>query len=181
MGNSRASEREIGQKVRLSRFFFIKPISCHLCEPGRQKNNMETFAVYGEKDAGKSTTCYKLFELLRQAGATVIQLSPASFPKNYNYGDDFQATLSYKGKIVLITSDGDDCSIIDRHVNRAIALVPDRFILAIRSRVWYKGSIARLQSKTGTTIRYFALPGGQSNAAQNASEIQVANSIFPLI
>ena len=100
---------------------------------------------------------------------------------NYIAGDDFQATLSYNGKIVLITSDGDDCSIIERHVNQAIAQKPDCFILAIRSRVWYKKSIARLQAQTNPTIRFFALPGGQTNQAKNASETQVANTIFSLI
>lgn len=142
---------------------------------------MDTFAVYGEPDAGKSTTCYKLFNLLQQGGATVLQSSPEKCWENYQPGTDFQATLSYNGKIVLITSDGDDCSIIERNVNRAIALVPDRFILAIRSRVWYKKSIALLQAKTNTTLRYFALSGGQTDTAKDASETQVANAIFPLI
>lgn len=142
---------------------------------------MDTFAIYGESDAGKSTTCYKLFNLLRQGGATVLQSSPEKFWQNYQLGDDFQATLSYNGKTILITSDGDDCSIVERNVNRAIALVPDRFILAIRSRVWYKKSLALLQTNKNSSIRYFALPGGQTDTAKNASEAQVANTIFPLI
>ena len=142
---------------------------------------MDTFAIYGESDAGKSTTCYKLFNLLRQGGATVLQSSPEKFWQNYQLGDDFQATLSYNGKTILITSDGDDCSIVERNVNRAIALVPDRFILAIRSRVWYKKSLALLQTNKNSSIRYFALPGDQTDTAKNASEAQVANTIFPLI
>lgn len=142
---------------------------------------MDTFAIYGESDAGKSTTCYKLFDLLWQSGATVHQSSPERFWQNYQPGDDFHATLIYRGKTILITSDGDDCSIIERNVNRAIAMVPDCFILAIRSRVWYKKSIALLQAKTNTTLRYFSLPGGQTNTAKNANETQVANAIFPFI
>lgn len=143
--------------------FLYSPISCHPVSPDGKIITMDTFAIYGESDAGKSTTCYKLFNLLQQAGATVLQSSPENFWQNYQTGDDFQATLSYNGKTILITSDGDDCSIIERNVNRAIALVPDRFILAIRSRVWYKKSIALLQAKTNTTIQYFVLPGEQSN------------------
>lgn len=115
------------------------------------------------------------------AGATVIQSSPPVITDPSVTKNDFCVKLDYHSKTVLIMSDGDDRSIIEKNVNEAIAQNPDYFIFAVRSRIWYKASVARLQALCTAPVRFFTLPATQNIAEQNANEAQAANSIFNLI
>lgn len=82
---------------------------------------------------------------------------------------------------MLIISDGDDGNAIDRNVSRALAVQPDVFVFAVRSRVRYKNSVARLLAAPNSTVRYFPLPYTTTNAAKDAGETQAAHLIFDLI
>lgn len=144
---------------------------------------MDAFAIYGQQNVGKSTACYKLYLQLLQAGATVLQSSPSVVTDPSKTKKDFCVTLGYHGKTVLIMSDGDDSSIIERNINYAIATQPDKFIFAVRSRIWYRTSVARLKIAAGCTVRFFTLPALQivPDPVQDVNEMQIANSIFKLI
>lgn len=139
---------------------------------------MNTFIVYGDANVGKSTACYKLYCLLLQAGAMVVYSQPTTIENPAKTGKDFYVILRYLGKMVLITSDGDDKSIIEQNVDRAITVLPDYFIFAVRSRIWYRTSVARLKAATNTSEKYFTLIECKDNSEKDTKETQIASSIF---
>lgn len=147
----------------------------------QQTFSMKAFAIYGKPDVGKSTACYKLYQLLIQSSARVIFTDPTKIENPSVSKNDFKVMLEYHGKKILITSDGDDCSIIANNIDKAIADNPDFFIFAVRSGVWYKASVTRLQAITQSPVNFLSLPPAQSDMDQNNNEEQIAMSIFNLL
>lgn len=142
---------------------------------------MNVFVIYGKQDSGKSTACYKLLELLVQSSAQTLYFDQPDVNTPLPPGKDFKAMLEFQQKKILITSDGDNCSIIANNINRAIAQQPDDFILAIRSRTHYKASLSKLQAGPNNHVRFFSMPESHTIAEWNKEETQTALSIFNLL
>lgn len=167
-----------------SHAFFILKLYAEVENPEAILYSMKVIAVYGKPDVGKSTACYKLYELLIHANAKTLYSDPPKVtnPSNQSTKDkDFKVMLEYQNKRILITSDGDDCSIIANNVARAISQAPDAFVFAIRRGVWYKSSLSQLQNSPDNIVSIFTLPEKQTVQEKDIEETRLALSIFNLL
>lgn len=167
-----------------SHAFFIPKLYAEAENPEAILYPMKVIAIYGKPDVGKSTACYKLYEMLIQANAKTLYSEPSKVTNPSNpspENKDFKVMLEYRNKRILITSDGDDCSIIANNVARAISQAPDAFVFAIRRGVWYKSSLSQLQNSPNNIVRIFTLPEKQTVQEKDIEETRLASSIFNLL
>ncbi|MDE7426652.1 MAG: hypothetical protein K2M79_02480 [Muribaculaceae bacterium] len=140
---------------------------------------MKASAIYGEQNAGKSTACFKLYEMLLKAGGKVIKSQPAVIcnpsqpPKA-----DFMVLIAINGKTILITSGGDFGSTVAANIQHAISVQPDYFIFTIRKGTHYVAAVGHLQNIINNNVKYITLHKAQTQQEQDNNETQIAIQIF---
>lgn len=142
---------------------------------------MDVFIIYGENNSGKTTTGLKLYDKLLEDSAKTSNpcVSANCIPSTPT--NDFKVALDYKGKKILIVSEGDDCSVIERNIDDAISQRPDYFVFAIRKRIWHKGTLTKLQNETNCHEHKFVLFPPTTISVQEYYETVIAYTIFDAI
>ena len=130
---------------------------------------MKTYLIYGEQNAGKSTTCRRLFSTLRGLDATV------DYYERFEWGD-FKAVLTLNGVKIAIYSAGDE----KQHLKNAIVLANEKnceiLVAVVRSRTHYNETLQDLTC--GEDFFWFTLETGDDIDQININEFRMVINLL---
>lgn len=88
---------------------------------------MKVLVLFGNGGRGKTTTLNLLIELLLKSSENISM-------DTVNIEGDNSLAIKYKGKIIAITTRGDDARVIKNDFQKFLSYKPDVFICAARSK-----------------------------------------------
>lgn len=134
---------------------------------------MKIFLIYGEKDAGKSTSCSKILKLLLALGAKV------KFYDTFYWGD-FKALVTFENKLIGIYTPGDERA----HLCEAIAFGYDNgcdiLVAPVRKGIAYNAPLEEISNKD--EAEWVEIAKGADEAEmehlENGLAINILNKIY---
>lgn len=137
---------------------------------------MKQLLIYGEQDAGKSTTCGRLFNILKAFDATVLYYE--RFP-----WADFKAIIEFANSRIAIYSVGDD----NQHLQAALDFANNWdchiLVAAVRVRTHYSETLKDFVC--GEDYDWFTLQKGgnpeETNRNVNRIALTILNQITKII
>lgn len=134
---------------------------------------MKIFLIYGEKDAGKSTSCSKILKLLSALGAKV------KFYDTFSWGD-FKALMTFENKLIGIYTPGDERA----HLRESIAFGSDYdcdiLVAPVRKGIAYNAPLEEISDKD--VAEWITIAKGADSAEiehlENGLAIDVLNKIY---
>lgn len=122
------------------------------------------YLIYGDAEAGKTTTCHNILKALLSFGARLIRYEDIS------YGD-FTAILNFHEVKVAIYSAGDD----NRHLKAALAMANDYgcdiLVATVRSYVKYRDPLSPYTE--GIDYEWRTL----SNSSTKTEQVRLCNAM----
>ncbi|WP_300910254.1 hypothetical protein [Muribaculum intestinale] len=99
---------------------------------------MKIYLIYGEKDAGKTTTCNKLLKCILSLGGTLKSYD------TFDWAEDFKSVAEFEGKRIGIYSPGDERG----HLSGAITLGVDNncdiLVATVRKGIAYNAPLQKM-------------------------------------
>lgn len=138
---------------------------------------MKIFLIYGEKDAGKTTTCQKILDWLNASGWSQISHAKIEDPAD-NWFNDFKVRGIYKDQNIAIYSPGDDYA----HICEALSFglqspCCDVLIATVRKGIHYNKPLASVSNSPQHTITWFTLKKGVTLAEKTYLEKDIVEQI----
>lgn len=139
---------------------------------------MKIILIYGEKDAGKTTTCRRIHDWLKAQGWNQSSYAKIENPAD-GWFNDFKVKGVHKKKTIAIYSPGDDCG----HVREALSFAQelpscDVLIATIRKGIHYTQPLAAVANSPQHTIISFTLAKGTTISEKSQFEDELANQII---
>lgn len=123
---------------------------------------MKIYLIYGEKDAGKTTTCHKLLKCLLSLGGVL------KFHETFAWENDFKSITEFEGKRIVIYSPGDDCG----HLRDAIAFGTDNnfdiLVATVRKGIAYSATLKEMDGSN--SVEWITLHKGATDAEREHNE-----------
>ena len=137
---------------------------------------MKLLLIYGEQDAGKSTSCLRLYHTLKGLDATV------EFYERFSWGD-FKSVVTLNGSKIAIYSAGDE----KQHLMNAIEFGQNQgcevLVAVVRYKTHYNETLQELTC--GEDFFWFTLDKGNDHNEMNRNEsrmvMQLLDEIFKMI
>lgn len=134
---------------------------------------MKLILIYGEKDAGKTTTCIRLLRSLIALGGVV------KFYDTFDWENDFRAIIEFQHRRVGIYSPGDERG----HLRDALSFGTDNncdiLVATVRKGIAYNAPLR--ETDVANSVEWIELDKGDSeewmDAAENGAVIEILDKI----
>lgn len=125
---------------------------------------MKTFLIYGEKNAGKTTTCRRLLNTLRGLAQTV------NFYEFFEWGD-FKSILTINDKKVAIYSAGDEKYHLQAALDFGKAWECDVLVAVVSYRIHYNEPLEEMEA--GKDFIWHTLEKGVDEKEMEINELRI--------
>lgn len=125
--------------------------------------------IYGEQDAGKSTTCQRLYNTLKGLDATVC------FYERFEWGD-FKSVLTLHDSKIAIYSAGDEKQHLVNAINFGKEHGCELIVAVVRYRTHYNETLEGFVC--GEDFDWFTLEKGQDLREINLNESRMAITLL---
>lgn len=141
---------------------------------------MKIILIYGEENAGKTTTCRKIFDWLNSHGWNQQKYQSFDKPSADWYGD-FCVKGIFNGKTVSIYSAGDERA----HLRAALIFAhespcSDILIATVRKGIHYIAPLTTLVDKSNDTVEWLTLKKGHTSKVITENEETLVKNITGL-
>lgn len=138
---------------------------------------MKILLIYGEENAGKTTTCQKILDWLNARGWNQLSYEKIEDPAD-GWFDDFKVKGTFNGKTIAIYSPGDDRG----HVRNAISFshespACDILVATIRKGIHYTQPLSSVTNSPQYVTTRFILKKVTSVAEKGRLEDEIVRQI----
>ena len=133
---------------------------------------MRLILIYGEKDAGKSTTCANLLKSLRELGCYVKSHKTFSL-------SDFSAVIEFRKNTIGIYSAGDAKDYLSGAIAFGKTNHCDILIATVRKGIAYKATLK--DAGVDNSCQWISLEKGNSNIELTANENDAIAKILDIL
>lgn len=126
---------------------------------------MKIILIYGEQDAGKSTTCSKILKLLLALSAKIKSYD------TFEWGD-FKALVEFEDKLIGIYSPGDESAHLSEAINFGVSKECDFLIATVRKGIQYNAPLATIHADDSQEWQY--LDKGSNETEKDRLENKLA-------
>ena len=130
---------------------------------------MRLLLIYGEQDAGKSTTCLRLHKMLKGIDATI------DFYERFPWGD-FKSVLELHGTKIAIYSAGDEKQHLLNAIDFGNSRACDLLVAVVRAGTHYNEPLADFTC--GEDFDWFTLKKGNNTEEVNLNETRMVIQLF---
>ena len=131
--------------------------------------SMRLLLIYGELDAGKSTTCLRLHKMLKGIDAIV------DFYERFPWGD-FKSVLKLHGTKIAIYSAGDEKQHLQNAIDFGNSQACDLLVAVVRTGTHYNETLADLTR--GEDFEWFTLVKGINTDEVSLNETRMVIQLF---
>ena len=134
---------------------------------------MKIYLIYGEKDAGKTTSCQKLLKCLQSLGGTLKTYS------TFDWANDFKCVTEFENKRIGIYSPGDDRGHLSDAITFGTDYNCDILVATVRKGIAYNAPLNEMDG--GNSGEWITLHKGATDADLDYNENGIAIELLDRI